>query len=180
MEHPRQHLYQCGKGPTLHGTPGAQIVAELQPLKSEIVIIKKRFSAFFNTPLDCILRRWAVPVPTHATSPPQTRTIAHLFMNNLFPNCGRGTFATMLATSSTRYKAAGRPRCRSSCTLEPAAPLCTSQITATPGHLLHTQLSVAGMEQPQAWAQQWHTSEVRVHEHSSRRAVHCAGGTSST
>jgi len=55
--HTRQHLYKAGEGPTVTGTPGAQIVAELQPLQSETVVVKKRFSAFFNTPLDNILRR---------------------------------------------------------------------------------------------------------------------------
>eukprot|EP00892_Ulva_mutabilis_P004760 jgi/Ulvmu1/2656/UM014_0110.1 len=57
VEHTRQHLYQDGKGPTLRGSAGAQIVEELQPLQDEIVIVKKRFSAFFNTSLDSILRR---------------------------------------------------------------------------------------------------------------------------
>ena len=37
---------------------GAQLVEELQPEPGEVVLVKKRWSAFFATPLDLILR-WA-------------------------------------------------------------------------------------------------------------------------
>lgn len=39
---------------------GSEIVDELKPLDNEIVIIKRRFSAFFGTELDLILRRMEI------------------------------------------------------------------------------------------------------------------------
>jgi nicotinamidase-related amidase len=41
----------------IENTDGAQIVSELRPLENEFVVVKKRYSAFFNTELDTILRR---------------------------------------------------------------------------------------------------------------------------
>jgi len=41
---------------TIRGTPGCQIIPELPIGPSEIVIVKKRYSAFFGTDLDQILR----------------------------------------------------------------------------------------------------------------------------
>jgi nicotinamidase-related amidase len=41
----------------IKGTPGAQIVSELALASSDAVIVKKRYSAFFGTDLDEILRR---------------------------------------------------------------------------------------------------------------------------
>jgi nicotinamidase-related amidase len=41
---------------TIKGTPGCQIIPELPIGPSEIVIVKKRYSAFFGTDLDRILR----------------------------------------------------------------------------------------------------------------------------
>jgi maleamate amidohydrolase len=41
---------------TIKGTPGCQIVPELPIGPSEIVIVKKRYSAFFGTDLDQTLR----------------------------------------------------------------------------------------------------------------------------
>jgi nicotinamidase-related amidase len=40
---------------TIEGTPGCQIVSDLDVDGSDIMIIKKRYSAFFGTPLDQIL-----------------------------------------------------------------------------------------------------------------------------
>jgi nicotinamidase-related amidase len=40
---------------TIKGTPGCQIVPELQVAASDIVLVKKRYSAFFGTDLDRIL-----------------------------------------------------------------------------------------------------------------------------
>jgi maleamate amidohydrolase len=40
---------------TIKGTPGCRIIPELVPLADETQIIKKRFSAFFGTPLDRLL-----------------------------------------------------------------------------------------------------------------------------
>lgn len=42
------------------GTPGCEIVDELKPFPGEYRIVKKRFSAFMNTPLDFILRQMEV------------------------------------------------------------------------------------------------------------------------
>ena len=42
---------------TIKGTPGCQIVSDLVMSPSDHVIIKKRYSAFFNTDLDQILDR---------------------------------------------------------------------------------------------------------------------------
>jgi maleamate amidohydrolase len=46
-----------GRGENLYfaGTRGAEIVAELKPLPTEIVIDKKKYSAFFGTPLLALL-----------------------------------------------------------------------------------------------------------------------------
>lgn len=46
-----------GKGPNLYfaGTHGAEITADLAPLETEIVLDKKKFSAFFGTPLLSLL-----------------------------------------------------------------------------------------------------------------------------
>lgn len=40
---------------TIRGTPGCHIVPELQTCPGETVIVKKRYSAFFKTPLDQIV-----------------------------------------------------------------------------------------------------------------------------
>lgn len=40
---------------TIHGTPGCQIVADLSVAGSGPVIVKKRYSAFYDTPLDDLL-----------------------------------------------------------------------------------------------------------------------------
>lgn len=42
------------------GTPGCEIVDELKPLPGEYRIVKKRFSAFMNTPLDFVLRQMEI------------------------------------------------------------------------------------------------------------------------
>jgi ureidoacrylate peracid hydrolase len=42
------------------GTPGADIYPELAPLPGEHVIRKHRYSAFFGTDLDIILREWEI------------------------------------------------------------------------------------------------------------------------
>lgn len=39
------------------GTPGAEIVSELKPAEGEYIIVKPRFSAFFCTELELILKR---------------------------------------------------------------------------------------------------------------------------
>jgi nicotinamidase-related amidase len=41
---------------TIRGTPGAGIIKEFAPRADELQVIKKRYSAFFGTPLDEIIR----------------------------------------------------------------------------------------------------------------------------
>jgi nicotinamidase-related amidase len=45
---------------TIKGTPGCQIVPELKVDPSDLVLVKKRYSAFYNTNLDDILVRLQV------------------------------------------------------------------------------------------------------------------------
>lgn len=49
----RPYLRPCG----FIGTKGAEIIDDLIPLDDETIVIKKRYSGFFNTDLDMILRR---------------------------------------------------------------------------------------------------------------------------
>jgi hypothetical protein len=57
-EHTRQHLYTLASiGPVVAGSPGASIVQGLKPATNETVLVKKRFSPFFGTHLDLLLRR---------------------------------------------------------------------------------------------------------------------------
>lgn len=53
----RIELFNNTGGFLIEGTRGVEIVEELKPLTSEIVVVKKRWSAFFHTDLDLILRR---------------------------------------------------------------------------------------------------------------------------
>jgi nicotinamidase-related amidase len=46
-----------GISSTIRGTKGCQIVAELAVAPSDLVIVKKRYSAFFGTTLDDVLAR---------------------------------------------------------------------------------------------------------------------------
>ena len=54
-----KHFKKSG-GIVCPGTKGAQIVDELSPLEGEYLIIKRRWSAFFQTELDCLLKRLGV------------------------------------------------------------------------------------------------------------------------
>ncbi|MDD4369451.1 MAG: cysteine hydrolase [Oscillospiraceae bacterium] len=47
-------------GALIEGTAGAEIIAELRPVKGEYIVIKQRWSAFFQTELDILLRRLKV------------------------------------------------------------------------------------------------------------------------
>jgi nicotinamidase-related amidase len=40
----------------LRGTPGVEVVAELKPERGDVVVEKRRMSAFFKTDLDITLR----------------------------------------------------------------------------------------------------------------------------
>ena len=53
----RTALFRNTGGFLVEGSRGAEIIDQLKPLPSEIVITKKRWSAFFYTELDLILRR---------------------------------------------------------------------------------------------------------------------------
>lgn len=56
----RQHLYTNGAGSTLPGSDGVKLVDGLDVRHGEHVIVKKRFSGFFHTHLDLVLRRLGV------------------------------------------------------------------------------------------------------------------------
>ena len=67
----------------VRGTPGAEIIPELQPLPGEMVIAKPRFSAFFHTKLDLCLRRLGVD--------------SLLIAGTQYPNCIRATVTDALS-----------------------------------------------------------------------------------
>ena len=73
----RAPLFTQGAGICVPGTKGAEIVDELAPLPNETILRKLRFSAFFQTELDMILRRLKI----------DTLLIA----GTQYPNCVRGT-----------------------------------------------------------------------------------------
>ena len=77
VEKPRQELFQEGPGICVPGTEGAQIVAALTPEPGEYIVHKRRFSAFFQTELDMLLRRLGVDTL--------------LVTGTQYPNCVRGT-----------------------------------------------------------------------------------------
>lgn len=52
----RRHHYSNGKGPTMKGAKGAQLVEGLKIREGEYKLVKTRFSAFFNTNLDALLK----------------------------------------------------------------------------------------------------------------------------
>lgn len=47
-------------GGCVQGTTGAEILDELKPIEGEYLIIKQRWSAFFQTELECLLKRLGV------------------------------------------------------------------------------------------------------------------------
>ena len=56
MDFNRPYLRPCG----FIGTKGAEIIDELTPKEDETIVIKKRYSGFFQTDLDMVLRRKGV------------------------------------------------------------------------------------------------------------------------
>ncbi|XP_078176755.1 putative inactive nicotinamidase At3g16190 [Carex rostrata] len=52
----RRHHYSNGKGPTMKGAKGAELVEGLKIREGEYKLVKTRFSAFFNTNLDALLK----------------------------------------------------------------------------------------------------------------------------
>ena len=77
VEKSRQELFQEGPGVCVPGTEGAQIVPALAPEEGEYIVHKRRFSAFFQTELDMLLRRLGVDTL--------------LVTGTQYPNCVRGT-----------------------------------------------------------------------------------------
>ncbi|MEW5318396.1 MAG: hypothetical protein WDW38_009621 [Sanguina aurantia] len=57
VEWTRQHLFANGGGSTLPGSIGAQLVNGLTCEKADLILVKRRFSAFMHTHLDSMLRR---------------------------------------------------------------------------------------------------------------------------
>ncbi|GAX82732.1 hypothetical protein CEUSTIGMA_g10158.t1 [Chlamydomonas eustigma] len=61
IEWTRKHLIEGGgAGATLPGSQGAEFAEGLLPLPEEHIVVKKRFSAFFHTHLDLMLRRLSI------------------------------------------------------------------------------------------------------------------------
>ena len=77
VEKSRQHLFREGPGICVPGTDGARIVTALTPAEGEYILCKRRFSAFFHTELDLLLRRLGVDTL--------------LVSGTQYPNCVRGT-----------------------------------------------------------------------------------------
>lgn len=73
----RVSLFTKGPGVCVPGTDGARIVEELTPTADEHIIAKCRFSAFFQTSLDLLLRRLGVQNV--------------IITGTQYPNCVRGT-----------------------------------------------------------------------------------------
>ncbi len=73
----RMPLYEEGHGVCVSGSSGAAIVSALTPLPGEGIIRKRRFSAFFHTEFDLLLRRLGV------------RTL--VLAGTQYPNCVRAT-----------------------------------------------------------------------------------------
>lgn len=78
MDKQRLNIFKSSGGFLIEGTAGAEIIDKLKPLPDEIVINKRRWSAFFGTELDMILRRKGIK--TLILTGVQT------------PNCIRATF----------------------------------------------------------------------------------------
>lgn len=79
----RRDLFRQGRGVCVEGTPGADIVAGLEPAPGDYRLVKRRFSAFAFTEFDALLRRLGV----------RTLVVA----GTQYPNCIRGTAVDALA-----------------------------------------------------------------------------------
>eukprot|EP00873_Tetraselmis_striata_P000641 jgi/Tetstr1/420905/TSEL_011968.t1 len=60
VERSRAALFRDGAGACIEGTPGAKLVEGLEVREGDRIVVKRRFSAFFGTNLDLILRRLGV------------------------------------------------------------------------------------------------------------------------
>jgi nicotinamidase-related amidase len=79
VELPRLEKFKKIGFGVVEGTPGAQIIDELQPINDEYVIIKSRWSGFFKTNLDLLLNRLSVKtlIITGVQTPNCVRTTAY-------------------------------------------------------------------------------------------------------
>lgn len=87
VERFRVPYFQAGRGMLVEGSWGRMVVERLQPQGDEPIVVKQRFSAFFQTELDLLLRRAGVD------------RIAVIGVN--LPNCPR---ATMFDAISLDYE----------------------------------------------------------------------------
>src|SRR6266849_2102291 len=76
----------------VEGTPGVEIYADLVPAAGEHVIKKHRYSGFFGTDLDIILREWGVD--TVIISGTTTENCSHATPRHATPRHGTRCFAT--------------------------------------------------------------------------------------
>jgi len=53
----RVEIFKKSKGLILENDKSSEIIDDLKPLKDEIIVIKRRWSSFFGTELDILLRR---------------------------------------------------------------------------------------------------------------------------
>ncbi|MDD6087947.1 MAG: cysteine hydrolase [Desulfovibrionaceae bacterium] len=77
IEKSRSVLFHDGKGICIPGSEGWQVIPQLKPEKEEFIIRKRRFSAFFGTELDMVLRRLGIE--------------RILVTGTQYPNCIRST-----------------------------------------------------------------------------------------
>ena len=77
IEISRREAFLAGPSYVIPGSEGAKIVEALTPVRGEHRIVKPRFSAFFGTELDLILRRW--------------RIVRLVICGTQYPNCIRAT-----------------------------------------------------------------------------------------
>jgi nicotinamidase-related amidase len=78
VELPRLEQFKKSGFRVVEGTSGAEIIEELKPIPEEYVIIKNRWSGFYQSPLDMLLRRLQVKtvVITGIQTPNCVRTTA--------------------------------------------------------------------------------------------------------
>ena len=58
---PGDFLFRSRMKPhAIRGTPGSRVIEELSPAPSDLIVHKRRFSAFFKTDLDITLRQWSI------------------------------------------------------------------------------------------------------------------------
>lgn len=100
----RRHLFEQERSFCVPGTHGAQVVDTLRPQEGNIIVTKRRFSAFLGTDLDLVLRGLGVNT-VYVTG-------------TQYPNCIR---ATAVDSMSLDYKTIVCEDCCSASTPEVAA-----------------------------------------------------------